>query len=126
MMQYNNHYIYAIRHNVTGRMYIGCSATNSRIKSHLYSLKNGKHKNEEMQKDCNEFGYKFTAYLLEVIPNGLNKSGTPHEREAFWIHYYGTDIPDRGYNSPKWYTRIDITTFPKVKNTEEMQVVVDR
>ena len=125
-MPYKTHNIYAIRHNVTGKVYIGCSATNSRIKTHLNSLKIGKNKSEAMQKDCDEYGYKFTAYLLEVIPYGLGESVSPHEREAFWIHYYGTDIPDRGYNSPKHYKRIDITTFPKIKNTEEMRVTVDK
>lgn len=122
MTPFKTHYVYAIRHNVTGRVYIGCSSTNSRIRAHLNSLKSGTHKNEEMQRDCNEYGFKFAAYLLEVVPYGLGATVDPHEREAFWIHYYGSDIIGRGYNSPNWYKRIDITTFPKIKDSEEMRV----
>lgn len=121
---WNNCYIYAIRHNKTGRVYIGCTTTDSRVRTHLQSLKNGKHKNELLQKDCNEYGYDFTAYLLEILNRDQQKHIDPHEREAYWIHYYGTDDAAKGYNSPKWYTRIDIKNFPVIKRTADFQVDV--
>ena len=45
-------YVYAIRHNKTGRIYVGCSQhIQSRFRNHMNQLKNKKHKSKEMQKD---------------------------------------------------------------------------
>ncbi len=121
---WENGYIYAIRHNKTKRIYVGCTKSDVRLQTHFNNLKKGKHANEAMQKDCNEYGYNFTAYLLEVIPRNADSSIDPNEREAYWIHYYCTDDPEKGYNSPRWYTRVDITTFPRIKKTGELEVEI--
>lgn len=123
-MIWENCYIYAIRHKVTGRVYIGCTKTDSRVETHFRNLKNGKHHNKAMQADCDEYGYKFTAYLLEILNRDKDKNVDPHEREAYWIHYYCSDDPEKGYNSDRWYTRIRITDFPKIKEVGGMNVKV--
>lgn len=111
-------YIYAIRHNKTKRVYIGCSSNPERIQQHLGRLKSGKHINEAMQRDCDKYGYDFTAYLLEIISKSCpsHLPVDPHSREGYWIHYYCTDDPRKGYNSPRIYRRVRITNFPVVSN----------
>ena len=122
---YGVHYIYAIRHNTTKKIYVGCSASSKRIASHMSALRNGNHSNKAMQEDCDKYGFKFTVYLLEIIQRGERRFIDPHEREAHWIHYYCTDDPSKGYNSERWYTRTAITKFPKIKDLEELQVQLD-
>lgn len=119
------HYIYAIRHNSTHKIYIGCSSTSNRIKTHLRQLKNGSHPNKLMQADCDKNGFKFTVYLLEIINKSDTRFIDPQDREAHWIHYYDTDDPEKGYNSSGWYTRADITKFPKIKDLDELQASLD-
>lgn len=85
--------IYAIQHNVTKRIYIGCTGKAGRVQSHLLSLKGHRHKNELMQKDCDDFGHNFSAYILEVVPDGIGS-----ESEQKWMHYFDTGNPEHGYN----------------------------
>lgn len=57
--------VYMIRHNVTGRMYIGRSGKlQKRIYQHLCLLRAGKHPVEDMQKDFDEYGEDFTISVL--------------------------------------------------------------
>ena len=57
--------VYMIRHNVTGRMYIGRSKdVPLRIKQHFWKLRAGKHPIEDMQRDFDEFGDNFTVSII--------------------------------------------------------------
>ena len=121
----HNCYIYAIRHSRTKKMYIGVSSNSNRIRTHLTALKNGRHQNKAMQEDCDKYGFNFTVYLLEILQKRDHRYTDPKEREAYWIHYYNTDDPEKGYNSSGWYTRADITKFPKITNLDELQFQLD-
>ena len=60
--------IYAIRHNVTGRVYVGSSAAPiKRIRSHLNALRRGKHNNSAMQSDFDLYGDDYSAFYLGEI-----------------------------------------------------------
>ena len=62
--------VYMIRHNVTGRMYIGRSKElEKRIYSHFNRLRSGKHPVEDMQEDFDLFGDDFTISILGEITN---------------------------------------------------------
>lgn len=119
-------YIYAIRHNPTRKLYIGCSSNSSRINSHLSALKSGRHSNSEMQADADKYGCDFTVYLLEIVKRrgDYERFVDPHAREEYWIHYYCTDDPRKGYNSPRIYRRTRISEFPVIANSKELEVII--
>lgn len=110
-MSTETYYIYALRHNKTKKLYIGCTKNPARLQTHLYNLRNGQHHNAELQDDYFKHGDDLTFFLLDTIRDD-SWGHNAHGREAYWIHYYGTDIPKRGYNSHKIYKRIPISEFP--------------
>lgn len=112
-------HVYAIRHNPTNKLYIGCSGNGNRVQSHLTALKSNRHINKAMQDDCNKYGFDYSAFLIEVI-NDRPLKDNAHEREQYWIHYYHTNNPVYGYNTPKWYKTKDISSFPEIPNAEWM------
>lgn len=86
--------VYALQHNKTGRMYIGSTANlERRYRAHMSALRNGKHNNEEMQKDFNEFGEDYSVFILEEIKNYSDRF-----REYELMKEYGTFDKDVGYN----------------------------
>lgn len=122
-MSWKTYYIYAIRHNPTKKLYIGCSQNASRIETHLSALKSGRHHNDAMQADANKYGCDYTVFLLEVIHD--KRHYTDHlDREAYWIHYYGTDYAKRGYNSHDVYKRIPLSHFPQITSKKELSVLL--
>lgn len=87
--------IYAIKHNVTKRCYVGYSqCPESRIKTHLSALRRHAHSSSRMQKDFEEYGEDYSFYGLELVPDEiLLISETPYERyylpklrEAAWMN----------------------------------------
>ena len=84
--------VYALQHNKTKRIYVGCTERVGRIDRHLSSLKSGKHKVELMQRDCDENGLDFTAYTLEIV------DGVGWDAEKKWMQYFCTGDERYGYN----------------------------
>lgn len=86
--------IYAIQHDVTGRVYIGITDhLRWRLQTHFDELKAGKHSNKAMQKDCDEYGFGYSVFVLE--------NDVPPERwwkERYYMETMHTDDPDIGYN----------------------------
>ena len=59
-----------IKHNVTGRMYIGSAFDpDVRTATHFCKLRAGKHPVEDMQDDFNKFGNHFTVSIIGEINN---------------------------------------------------------
>lgn len=86
--------VYAIKHNVTGRIYIGSSErVKWRIREHLQVLRNHKCKNPLMQKDFDEHGEDYSFKKLDVIRD--LKEGW---KEYFWMMYFRTTDEEYGYN----------------------------
>lgn len=86
--------IYMIRHNITGRIYIGSSATpQKRYENHLCRLKNGKHSIEDLQKDFNEYGENFTFTILDEIADSEETA-----KEYQWMKELKSNIRGIGYN----------------------------
>lgn len=103
--------VYAIKHNKTNRIYIGSSERVCwRIKDHLKLLRTGKHKNELMQSDFNDFGEDYSFYALDVVPTQWFK-----EREYYWMLYFETYNKEKGYNyKDRAMARRDIKYFPEI------------
>lgn len=86
--------IYAIQHDITGRVYVGMTEhLQNRLDTHFSLLKSHKHSNKAMQKDCDEHGFGYTVYILEEV--------SPEEKwkERYYMETMRTDDPEIGYNS---------------------------
>ena len=86
--------VYAIRHNVTNRVYIGSSYhVDHRFKSHLYKLRAHKHHVEDMQEDFDKYGEDYTLTILDDIAWRSEK-----DKEYEWMKKYQSHIRGIGYN----------------------------
>ena len=115
--------VYAIRHNITKRMYIGVSKNpKKRIKSHLSALRGGRHNVELMQKDFYKYGEDYTFYNLCEIPSCKFRF-----LENMWQVIFKTR--ENGYNSKDNYSDFDIDSFEKIeiytqKEVQRMEKIV--
>jgi group I intron endonuclease len=86
--------IYAIKHNTTGRIYIGSSRdVESRIKNHICQLRIGKHNVADMQADFNEYGENFSFFVLDEI-----ECYEDRVKEYEWMRKLETNVRGKGYN----------------------------
>ena len=86
--------VYAIQHNVTKKIYVGSSRNaENRYKAHLAQLKGGKHPNEDMQSDYNQYGADYSFFILDEIPTFEQKS-----KEKEWMRKLKSYIRSKGYN----------------------------
>ena len=106
--------IYAIQHNSTKRIYVGCTSNCSRVPNHLKLLKAGTHPVPLMQEDCNKYGHNYSVYMLQVVEDGIAS-----EEERKWMHYFNTGNPEYGYNYlDKKASKRSIDSFPKYTEEE--------
>lgn len=88
--------IYAIRHNPTGKIYIGrTNRLAERIQTHLSALKGNRHHVERMQDDCNRYGFDYSLFVLD---DERSYSYDKHKSESYYQLLFGTRDPERGYN----------------------------
>lgn len=90
--------IYKIVNKVNGKLYIGSAVdADSRFYFHKYGLKKGIHHSNHLQKAVNKYGIEtFEFVLIEVIENPTKK--LLEERENYWINFYDSANPQKGYN----------------------------
>ena len=86
--------VYLIRHENTGRIYIGSSSNpERRFSKHLYNLKSGNHPVEDMQEDFNKYGSNFTFTIIDEISNPSEA-----KKEYQWMKEFKSYIRGVGYN----------------------------
>lgn len=86
--------VYAIQHNVTGRIYIGSSfKAEKRYHNHMCRLRHGKHHIEDMQKDFDQFGENYSFTILDVIRDFKERN-----KEYEWMQRFNTFVRGVGYN----------------------------
>jgi len=87
--------IYAIRNVANGKIYIGSSVDIARRwKEHRYALKNNNHDNDYLQNAWSKNGERsFKFSIVELCLFSMLAA-----REQFWMDYYVSASPDRGYN----------------------------
>lgn len=97
--------VYCIKHNKTGKEYIGRSGCYlRRIKEHMALLKKGKHTIEDMQSDYDKYGEDYTITILDEITGG---SYWETSREFELMYEHESYIRGKGYNYkdrcfPRW------------------------
>lgn len=104
--------IYAIQHNVTKRIYVGCSLHyEKRIREHICHLRNGKHTNKELQKDFDLYGESYSYFIIErnVPFHGC------FDREKMWMSVLKSNEINTGYNLMKTEAPKQLSDFQKVE-----------
>ena len=92
--------VYAIRHNVTNRVYIGSSChVDKRFNEHIDALRAHRHSVEDMQADFDKHGEDFTLTVLDHIATAEDR-----HREYDWMSKNQSYIRGVGYNynDPRW------------------------
>jgi hypothetical protein len=91
--------IYIIRNIINNKFYIGSAIGHYRRKGqHFYMLRNNCHFNKHLQASWNK--YKEESFLFEII-EFVSDINDLENREEYWITYYNTLDPYKGYNSRK-------------------------
>lgn len=86
--------VYAIQHNVTGRIYIGSSSDIvRRYNTHMCKLRKGNHSNKLMQYDFSKYGDDYSLFKIDTIENGLERL-----KEFEWMIKLNTKDDGFGYN----------------------------
>lgn len=86
--------VYAMRHNPTGKIYVGSSGdVKKRIKQHLCLLSLGKHKIENLQSDYDTYGGDFTIFKLATISRFEDRY-----LEYIWMEALHSRDVGSGYN----------------------------
>lgn len=111
--------IYAIRHNITNRVYVGSSKNvDIRLRKHMNDLRAHKHCVEDMQEDFDKYGEDYTFTILEDIYQYSDK-----HKEYEWMEKYQSHIRGIGYNykdtvwnrpnrTPKYMLTLNNKTMP--------------
>jgi len=87
--------IYAIKNNVTNKIYIGKTTDfEIRKKEHIRKLKAKRHHNRHLQSSFNKNG--IDSFVFDII----EKCDLGHldEKEKYWIEFYKTTNDNNGYN----------------------------
>ncbi len=102
--------VYAIQHNVTGRIYVGSTSknVNNRYRQHMCALRAGKHTNVEMQRDFDEYGEDYTLFVVDRIADYEHRS-----LEKEWMEKLRTNDTRIGYNGgdPYFKKKIEVIRF---------------
>lgn len=87
--------IYLIRHLKTLDVYVGSSKNiKKRIRAHRVSLNKNKHRNPHLQKAWNESDHSLFDFSIQE----LCEEDTLLDRESYWIKFYDSLNPEKGYN----------------------------
>ena len=89
-------YVYAIRHNPTGKIYVGSTyhEVEFRVRQHIVKLRNHKHPIENMQSDFDEYGDDYSYFILFLSSN----TREVFDREKDYMSMLRTRDPEYGYN----------------------------
>ena len=102
-------YVYAIQHNISKCIYIGSSQdVETRYHNHMYQLRAGKHKIEDMQADFDKYGEDYSLFILEEFTSCRDRS-----LEYEWMMKYQSHIRGKGYNykdrvAANWRNRVPL------------------
>ena len=93
----NASYIYKITNIFNNKVYIGQTKNKykKRWSDHKSSLRNNKHGNDHLQKAWNKYGEE--SFVFELIDTVVF-SESLNNLERFWINYYDSMNPFKGYN----------------------------
>ena len=109
--------VYAIRHNPTGKVYVGSTyhEVKFRVRQHIVKLRNHKHSIELMQKDFDEYGDDYSYFIVYVS----NYEREAFEREKLVMNLLRTRDPKYGYNYKEWSKDFSLDDFKEHKVPEK-------
>ena len=109
--------VYAIRHNVTNRVYIGSSChVDKRFNEHISALRSHRHPVEDMQADFDQYGEDFSLTVLDHIATEADR-----DKEYDWMKKNQSYIRGIGYNynDRKWLSVDKEAEEPIVKREDD-------
>ena len=109
--------VYAIRHNVTNRVYIGSSChVDKRFNEHISALRSHRHPVEDMQADFDRYGEDFSLTVLDHIATESDR-----DKEYDWMKKNQSYIRGIGYNynDRKWLSVDKEAEEPIVKREDD-------
>ena len=108
MILENKACVYALRHNITGRVYVGCSRNvERRINEHLKLLEFGKHTVDLMQDDYDKYGKNYSYFILFEA----YASYDAFMMEKNFMSLLDTRNPQKGYNYKDWSNNFSLDCF---------------
>ena len=105
-------FVYALRHNPTGKIYVGCTKNvERRIHQHIVQLANNNHPIEAMQQDFNDYPVDYSYYVLFEAFAAYDA----HLMEKHFMSLLGTRDPEKGYNFNDNSCEFSLDNFRKRK-----------
>ena len=110
--------MYAIKHNLTGRIYVGATEDiKNRLTQHFQALKSNRHQSKEMQEDFNSSGDDFSVYIL--FYGECEKSALMMMEKLFMTVFHSKD-PSVGYNAQDKALEVTIDQFEMMTKEEAL------
>lgn len=104
--------IYALRHNPTGKIYVGCSNNvERRVHEHLTQLSHNRHPVETMQADFNTYGNDYSYFVLFEAFAAYDA----FLMERHFMSLLDTRNPEKGYNHKDNSNNFSLTYFREHK-----------
>ena len=104
--------VYAIRHEPTGKVYVGCTSdVERRVDEHMKQLVSGTHTVEMMQNDFDEYGGNYSYFILFEA----YASYDAFAMEKNFMSLLGTRNPEVGYNYKDNSNEFSLKDFKKHK-----------
>lgn len=111
-------YVYAIKHNKTGRIYVGSTESlKTRIGQHFQALKSNRHQSREMQTDFNDYGDDFSVYILFY---GECEKSALMMMEKLFITVFRSKDPEVGYNAQDKALEVELSQFEPMTKSEAL------
>lgn len=91
-------FIYKVTNNMNGLKYVGLSRKDT-LEERIYWYEKDiilKEKPNDIIKAMREFG--FENFTFDILEDNITDLKTLNERERYWIQYYDTTNPEKGYN----------------------------
>jgi len=108
-------FVYAIRHELTGKVYVGCTKdVERRIKEHLRLLKANNHPIKQMQDDYNRYGGEYSYYILFNAYAAYDA----FLMERHFMTLLDSRNPQNGYNSQDNSNNFSLSQFRKKSATK--------
>lgn len=116
-MQTGVGYVYALLHEPTGKIYVGRTEREPeyRVRQHICALRNHYHPNKIMQSDYDEYGDKYSYYVLYISSDFSSVRG----KEREFMGLLKTRDPKYGYNTNDHSRDLSIKDFKKNAIPEE-------
>ena len=105
-------FVYALRHNPTGKIYVGCTRNvERRVNEHIKQLINNSHSIKAMQQDFDNYPFDYSYYVLFEAYAAYDA----FMMEKHFMSLLGTRDPEKGYNYKDNSNEFSLDGFRKHK-----------